>query len=446
MKKILLLGIVVLLGVPTAFATLVTNMNQSVLYFRLLSRNASTDIDAAFYNPAGLVMLKNGWHLQLNNQTIFQEKIVTNDFIFLNENEYVGKVNVPVFPDFYAVYKKDKLALSFGFGPNSGGGTADFSKGLPSFETQIASLPALISSLKIPTTAYSVDIAFKGKSVFYGFQLNASYAFTDQIAGALGMRYISATNSYEGSIRNIMINPRHPLINPTGQMMPASQFFGLIGQAAYAAATKDKEVDVKQTGSGVTPILSLSLYPARGLNIGIKYEFNTKLTLTNKTTKDDVGMFPDGEETHNDIPAIFSLGMGYELTPKLRASVSYNYFFDKNANWDGREEFVESNSWDLGFGLEYDLARAFSLSAGYLRTQFKLGPNYQSDFAHDMSADSFGFGARIRLGQVIDLDLGFLYSDYKVADKTITYPGIGAFREKYERSNLGVGVGVGFHF
>jgi len=446
MKKILLLGIVVLLGVPTAFATLVTNMNQSALYFRLLSRNASTDIDAAFYNPAGLVMLKNGWHLQLNNQTIFQEKIVTNDFIFLNENEYVGKVNVPVFPDFYAVYKKDKLALSFGFGPNSGGGTADFSKGLPSFETQIASLPALISSLKIPTTAYSVDIAFKGKSVFYGFQLNASYAFTDQIAGALGMRYISATNSYEGSIRNIMINPRHPLINPTGQMMPASQFFGLIGQAAYAAATKDKEVDVKQTGSGVTPILSLSLYPARGLNIGIKYEFNTKLTLTNKTTKDDVGMFPDGEETHNDIPAIFSLGMGYELTPKLRASVSYNYFFDKNANWDGREEFVESNSWDLGFGLEYDLARAFSLSVGYLRTQFKLGPNYQSDFSHDMSADSFGFGARIRLGQVIDLDLGFLYSDYKVADKTITYPGIGAFREKYERSNLGVGVGVGFHF
>ena len=35
-------------------------------------------------------------------------------------------LNVPFFPNFYAVYKKDKLTLSFGFGPNGGGGTADF--------------------------------------------------------------------------------------------------------------------------------------------------------------------------------------------------------------------------------------------------------------------------------------------------------------------------------
>jgi len=446
MKKILILGIVVLLCVPTAFATLVTNMNQSALYFRLLSRNASTDIDAVFYNPAGLVLLKNGWHISLNNQTIFQEKTVTNNFIFLNTKKYVGKVNVPVFPDFYAVYKKDRLALSFGFGPNSGGGTADFSKGLPSFETQIASLPAMISGLKIPTTAYSVDIAFKGKSVFYGFQANASYAFTAQIAAAVGVRYISASNSYEGSIGKIMINPKHPLINPTGQMMSASQFFGLIGQATYAALTKDKKVDVEQTGTGFTPLLSLSLHPVAGLNIGLKYEFNTKLTLTNKTAKDDVGMFPDGAKTRNDIPAILSLGVGYDLTPKLRASVSYNLFFDRSADWDGREKFVESNSWDLGFGLEYDVTTAFSLSAGYLRTQFKLGPNYQSDFGHDLSASSFGFGARFRLGQAVDLDLGGLYSAYEKAEKTIVYPGIGSFLEKYERSNFGVAVGLNFHF
>jgi hypothetical protein len=51
MKKILLPGIVIARR-SDGLATLVTNTNQSALHFRLLSRNASTDIDAAFYNPA----------------------------------------------------------------------------------------------------------------------------------------------------------------------------------------------------------------------------------------------------------------------------------------------------------------------------------------------------------------------------------------------------------
>jgi len=446
MKKTLIMAMVVLCFVPASFATLVTNMNQSAQYFRLLSRNASTDIDAVFYNPAGLTLLKDGWHVALYNQTIFQEKTVTNDFYFLNNKKYVGEVNVPVFPDFYAVYKKNRLALSFGFGPNSGGGTADFKKGLPAFETQISTLPYMLSHMGLPTTQYSVDIAFKGKSVFYGFQMNASYAFSEMFAAAVGMRYISAENSYVGHIRNIMINPRHPLLNPTGAMLSASQFFALIGQSYYAAATRDMEVDVEQTGTGFTPLLSLSLHPAEGLNIGIKYEFITKLKLTNKTTKDDVGMFPDGEVIHNDIPAILSLGVAYDLTAKLHASVSYNMFFDKDANWDGREKFVESNSWDLGVGVEYDVLNALTLSAGYLRTKFTLGSGYQSDLAHDMSANSFGFGARIRLGQKLDLDLSGLYSAYEKPEKQIDYPGIGTFREKYERKNVAFAVGFGYHF
>jgi len=48
MKKSLVVVALLLFCAPLMFATLVTNMNQSALYFRLLSRNASTDVDAAF--------------------------------------------------------------------------------------------------------------------------------------------------------------------------------------------------------------------------------------------------------------------------------------------------------------------------------------------------------------------------------------------------------------
>ena len=63
---------------------------------------------------------------------------------------YTGKTTVPLFPNVYAVYKKDRLALSLGFGPNAGGGSADYNRGLPSFETSIASLPLLISEHEDP--------------------------------------------------------------------------------------------------------------------------------------------------------------------------------------------------------------------------------------------------------------------------------------------------------
>jgi len=55
-------------------AAIITNTNQSAVFIRMLARNASMDIDAVYYNPAGLTQLKNGFHVAIYNQTISQEK------------------------------------------------------------------------------------------------------------------------------------------------------------------------------------------------------------------------------------------------------------------------------------------------------------------------------------------------------------------------------------
>ncbi|NTV78917.1 MAG: hypothetical protein HGA25_07260, partial [Clostridiales bacterium] len=46
---------------PILAGGLVTNTNQSAMYTRLQNRNASTDIDAVYFNPAGLTKLGNGF-------------------------------------------------------------------------------------------------------------------------------------------------------------------------------------------------------------------------------------------------------------------------------------------------------------------------------------------------------------------------------------------------
>ena len=40
---------------------ILTNANQSASYIRMLARDASTEADAAYYNPAGLVKLSDGF-------------------------------------------------------------------------------------------------------------------------------------------------------------------------------------------------------------------------------------------------------------------------------------------------------------------------------------------------------------------------------------------------
>jgi len=104
MRKFTLSLISVMLGCQMVFGGINTNTNQSASWVRMLIRSASTDIDAVYYNPAGLSKLSDGFHISLNNQYITQSKTVTNDYMFLNGTpvDFDGEVKAPIFPGVYA--------------------------------------------------------------------------------------------------------------------------------------------------------------------------------------------------------------------------------------------------------------------------------------------------------------------------------------------------------
>jgi len=207
-KTIIVLILLIGLSFPVVAGGLFTNTNQSALWVRMLVRDAATGVDAVYYNPAGLAKLNNGFHLSLNNQFITQTKDVTNSLPTLHDGFYRGDVKAPVFPGLYAVFKKNKWAVSFGFNPVGGGGGATYDRGLPSFEMDISGLvPQLsgLSALGLNVTDYSADIFFEGTSVFFGAQLGVTYAINDMISVFAGGRYILANNSYEGYLKNISV-------------------------------------------------------------------------------------------------------------------------------------------------------------------------------------------------------------------------------------------------
>jgi long-chain fatty acid transport protein len=210
MRKFLTLIVATLLAGTLFAGGLITNTNQSAAWVRLPVRNASVDIDAAYYNPAGLMKLENGFHFSLSNQTITQTRTIENFYkgpggVFgLNSPNYDGEVTAPIFPSIYAVYKTNKVAFSLGFGPVGGGGGATYETGLPSFEMSPSDLvPALATQ---GASAYRLDAYLKGTSVFFGFQGGVSYKINDWLSVAAGLRYVSAKNKYNGHLKNIEIN------------------------------------------------------------------------------------------------------------------------------------------------------------------------------------------------------------------------------------------------
>lgn len=226
MRKIGTLFVVGLLLVTFVMAGgIVHNTNHSADFIRLLNRNASTDVDAVYFNPAGLTALNNGFHLYLSNQTIYQDRTIISDAPTLHSDTFKGETFAPVFPNFYVAYKKDNFAVGAGFVPIGGGGSATYDDGLPSFEVPMSALPALLTASGIPTTDYSLDVAFEGSSVYYGGQAVVSYKINDMISIAGGARYFMASNTYEGHLTDIMINPNYPAFGADGSMVSAPAFF-----------------------------------------------------------------------------------------------------------------------------------------------------------------------------------------------------------------------------
>jgi long-subunit fatty acid transport protein len=583
MKRKLMLSLsAAMLSASLMAGGIMTNTNQSAAYVRLLARNASLGIDGVYYNPAGLTKLENGFHLSLNNQTIFQTKDVVNNYPYLHgapEAKFTGEVKAPVFPGVYAAYKVNKFAFSFGFNPVGGGGGATYATGLPSFEMPISDLiPKLGPGFGV--TDYKADINFEGTSIYFGYQGGISYEINPAISLFAGLRYVTAKNTYKGSIKDIMIDPNYttpalptiPVLSQpdpltfTGSFMRAdafgtqmngyyseasqymtgvatyytgvstsytnaaagagqlinagmgaltyaqaydagyisavqkAQFEGALTAAgqpvstpietsqvvystvatqatagatqatagaaqlgggaaqmsALAAGTGDVEVDVVQKGTGFTPILGANLTLAEKLTIAIKYEFFTKIELTNETKVDGSGMFPDGEKSRADMPALLSIGASYPITSKLVASLGYNYYFDRSTNVDyGKKDesdnsiptadLVDKNSFELALGLEYNITDKFLVSAGYLRAVTPVNEKYQDAMGYQLSSNTVGFGGRYKISPAIALNLGGLKTMYNDDSKDYTYMlGTTAIpvTENYSQSTWLVSVGV----
>ena len=206
---------------------LLTNTNQSIAFCRNFAREGAIAIDGVYFNPAGVAFMPKGFHLSVTVQNVYQTRDITSSITVpslegtpyyqpfrLNggneqgEKFFRGKASVPVLPSFQAAIVYDKWTVQAGFGLTGGGGKAVFNSGLPTFERQIALVPALLYSQGLTTTtpSYSVSSNIRGQQYDFGFQLGVSYKINDHLAVYGGARFNYIYNKYKGNITNISAN------------------------------------------------------------------------------------------------------------------------------------------------------------------------------------------------------------------------------------------------
>lgn len=226
---------------------------------------------------------------------------------------------------------------------------------------------------------------------------------------------------------------------------------------------RNQKADTEQTGSGICPIIGVNISPNDKLNIGLKYEFATKMEVKNKTSYDFVTdslpgqpattMFPNGAQTPADMPALLTVGVSYKLISKLKVSGSLFYYFDKDVKYGKKmddvfvknNELMNHNFYEIALGIEYNLTDKLLLSTGFLRGVTGVKPEYNSDISYSCSSKTFGLGGKYTLNSKFGIDMGIAYSSYEKQERTTafseSYPSALA-KETYTKNTMVYAIGL----
>lgn len=438
MRQFSLLAASLLLSATAAHAGgYLTNTNQSVNFLRNPARDAAIGIDGAYFNPAGVGFMTTGWHLGFNIQSAYQTRTTTSTFgpdgarpfaagIINGQanssdgvKRFNGKAKAPVLPSFDLARVGEHWFATFHFGITGGGGKCNFTDGLPSFESQVAMVPVLVSAIAPgAVTGYTFDTHMQGRQYYFGGQFGVGYKLTPNLNVSVGGRVVYADCNYYGYVRNIGVNVRTADGSTTN--MSASDFFTAQGLPHFSSLVADRELNCDQSAWGFTPIIGVD-YKTGRWNLAAKYEFKTRLRLKNRSGENTSGLseFDDERKVPADIPAILTLGAQYEVTKALRANVGFHYYFDRQATqYEDRNEDLKNGGWEVLAGMEYDISRRWTISAGWQTTNYGLGNN--SEFISDMSfvtnSNSIGIGAAFRLREKVRLNIAYfktIYHHYK---------------------------------
>lgn len=384
MRRTFLLAALAVGAVPLAAGGIFYNSNQSAEYFRTYDRNSAIDnADIVYYNMAGTVRLREGWTFNLSNQSLFQRATVqTEGNPVLGDRTYVSKNPVLAVPNGYAAYRRGNWAFFTGVETIGATAVRNWGGGLPTLDLyglQLAGYGGTKSNI----------IGQDAAAAAYASGATPTEAQAAGVAAGLSSRYFTAQSNLKGSSYYLAwrhgfayrINEKFALAL-AGRLVVARQ--DIVGLVDYACTYNQYGHDLRSQGrvvvdttakaNGYSGEIGLDFFPTERVVVNLTYEDTTRLNFTTRVHdgKDGGGLFVDGQQGHLDLPRTLRFGLGAQLTPKLRASLGVNRYFESSVDFSMLDNPANQNDYRKDYkdtteesaSLEYRIDPRWLVSAG----------------------------------------------------------------------------------
>ena len=310
-------------------------------------------------------------------------------------------------PNIFATYKKDNWGAFGCFTVSGGGGTVDYKDGNATtygLGANFASKLKAAVAAKAGAPESAVTVAFEDDnaqavSVYYTFAAGGSYQVNEQVSVAAGARYIYADKSIDASC----------------DFTP--------DVAGNKQDVQHMSLKYDETAQGVGGVASVNYVPIKPLRLALRYESKVDLKFKLKDKSNELGkqvLASSGKEDdgkyRRDLPALLGFGANYKLDDKWSFATAFTYYFEKDANWEGVEQKVSSNSHDLAFSTRYNFTEKIWGTLGYLRTENYL-PASDFTLAEQMSppldCNTYTVGAGYLINKNMSVNLSFMSCIYE---------------------------------
>ncbi len=442
--KIILLTLFLITFCHVAKSQIENLTNQSAEWVRSGSRNASMDAaDIMAYNPAGMAMMKPGWHIGLGNQMFFRKPSheYTMDFgAGPTVMKYQQKGNDLFVPNINIGFTKNNLSFFGGANIIGGGGAANYPQGTINTDLLMGQFIPQFDAATGADYTYANNVSLKGSVFHLAIGGGAAYSFNDKISAGMMIRNVMAKSTTEAGFA----------LSGSAMGLPDQPF---------ALSTSDH-------ASGLGAVISIFMKPVQKMNFSLRYESKVSLNYKKSVEKDDAGMFTDGATFQRDLPAVAGSGISYAITEKFKMAADFNYYFQTQADWGttdpqlselyGTQKLsaLAGNAYNYSLSMEYAFSNSFLISAGGVKSvmNYKDRPGYYTHLgAFEMAAENnftLCYGMAYTIREKTRINLGMLHAFYQEQSvKSVYYMGAGADVDvNVKNSATGIGIGVDFMF
>jgi long-chain fatty acid transport protein len=186
----------------------------------------------------------------------------------------------------------------------------------------------------------------------------------------------------------------------------------------------------------------------------------TNLNLENKTKRNTdpngaLAAFAHGVNTPGDVPAILSVGLGYDFIPALRATAEYHHYYDRQADMAAdKQKYLTHGTDEYALGVEWDAMPLLTVSAGAQITDYGLSDRFQTDTSFSCDSYSIGLGAAFHIRKNINFNVAYFWTTYNDYDKPYSNTAVTSSGSvpsvqginTYGRTNKVFGVGIDYRF